>query len=113
MAAITETEGGVAAVLGMGGGRGVRVVLGLCKEEGEGEGEEGLRHRGVVCVLNLIMSEGELGARGRKLVRERGAVEVLKGCLKRSRGREVVEVAGEGLRILLLDEREAGWVVKR
>jgi len=109
LAGITEIEGGCAAVLGMDEGKGVKMLLGLCEEE-----DEGLRHRGVVCVLNLLMGEGELGRRGAKVVRERGGMEVLKECVKKSRSQEVVDLAVEALKVLMQkEEGSRRAVVKR
>lgn len=76
--------------------RGVRVLLGMCSEA-----DEGLRHRGVVSVYNMVMADGETGERARSKVRDEGGVESLKECLKKSRTPEVLQIAVEALKALL------------
>ncbi|ETS85658.1 hypothetical protein PFICI_03683 [Pestalotiopsis fici W106-1] len=76
--------------------RGVQVILGLCAEE-----SEDLRHRGVFIVYNLISCEGETGKMARKMVRAENGLEILKGCAKKSRRAEVVEVTVQALKVLL------------
>ncbi|OAX78830.1 hypothetical protein ACJ72_06858 [Emergomyces africanus] len=118
LAALTEFEGVVEAVLEREGG--VEVLLGMCREgenaresgegEGEGEGDGGMEmiHRGLVCVRNMGCCEGEVGSRARMVLKERGAVEVLRGCLMggvstggREMGEEMLRCGVEGLRALV------------
>ncbi|KAK4198496.1 CRO1 protein [Triangularia verruculosa] len=75
--------------------RGLEVVLDLCRDE-----REDLRHRGAVVVRNMVFAEGEVGRQARKKLLEKGAVEALMGCAKKSKSQEVVQVvvqAAEGL----------------
>lgn len=76
--------------------RGVKVVLGLCNDS-----NEGLRHRGVVIILNMVTSEGAVGEEAREKVKSDGGVEVLKDCLKQSRRPEVVQLTVQALKPLL------------
>lgn len=76
--------------------RGVQVVLGLCDED-----SEDLRHRGVFIIYNLISCEGETGKMARKMVRAENGLEILKGCAKKSRRPEVVEVTVQALKVLI------------
>ncbi|KAH9885901.1 myosin-binding striated muscle assembly central-domain-containing protein [Xylariomycetidae sp. FL2044] len=76
--------------------RGVEVVLGMCAEE-----SEDLRHRGAFVVYNMVACDGEAGKEARRAVREADGVEVLKGCAKKSRRAEVVEVTVQALKVLL------------
>ena len=76
--------------------RGVQVILGLCDED-----TEDLRHRGVFIIYNLISCEGEMGKMARKMVRAENGLEILKGCAKKSRRSEVVEVTVQALKVLL------------
>lgn len=78
------------------------LLLGMCREEGEE-----LRHRGVVCVLNVLTAPGKVGEWGVKKVKEEGGVEALKECLKLSRSQEVLEITVEALKLLLGDEKPA------
>ncbi|KAJ3473103.1 hypothetical protein NLG97_g10516 [Lecanicillium saksenae] len=79
--------------------RGVKVILGMCVDD-----NEDLRHRGVVTILNMVSTEGEIGSDARDKIREEGGVEILKDCLKKSRRPEVVQTTAHALKPLL--ERE-------
>jgi len=94
LAMATEFENVVRAVLGRE--RGVRVLVGLCGDE-----DAGCVHRGVVCMRNLVLAEGETGRRGRKAVRGVEGEVVLREVLRGARERGVVEVGAEALRGLV------------
>jgi hypothetical protein len=72
------------------------VLLKLCKED-----EEDLRHRGVVCVSNMLNSPGDGGEKSAATVKEAGGVEALKECATKSRSQEVLEITVEALQKLL------------
>ncbi|KAG9231809.1 myosin-binding striated muscle assembly central-domain-containing protein [Amylocarpus encephaloides] len=101
LASLTEWDTAVNAILERD--RGVGLLLVMCKEE-----SEELRHRGVVCVLNVINAPAKVGEWGMKKVREEGGVDSLKECLKKSRSQEVLEVTVEALKKLLEDEKAGG-----
>lgn len=94
LAGLTEYESAIRAIVSRP--RGVEILLSLCGDE-----DEGLVHRGVVCVRNLVSATGEVGVAARKELVEKGAVEVLKGCLMRTRNSAVVETGVEALKALL------------
>ena len=94
LASLTEWDTAVNAILERD--RGVTLLLGLCQED-----DEELRHRGVVCVLNLITAPGNVGEWGVKKVKGEGGIDALKECLKKSRSQEVLEVTVEALKKLL------------
>ncbi|KAG4432979.1 hypothetical protein IFR05_011547 [Cadophora sp. M221] len=98
MASLTEWDTAVNAILERD--RGVPLLLGLCKED-----QEELRHRGIVCVLNVMTAPGKVGEWGVKKVKEAGGVDALKECLKKSRSQEVLEITVEALKKLLTDEK--------
>ncbi|KAH7346501.1 myosin-binding striated muscle assembly central-domain-containing protein [Rhexocercosporidium sp. MPI-PUGE-AT-0058] len=98
MASLTEWDTAVNAILERE--RGVPLLLGLCKED-----QEELRHRGIVCVLNVMTAPGKVGEWGIKKVKEAGGVDALKECLKKSRSQEVLEITVEALKKLLADEK--------
>jgi hypothetical protein len=100
MASLTEWDTAVNAILERD--RGVPLLLGLCKEN-----EEELRHRGVVCVLNLMTAPGKVGEWGLKKIKDEGGIDALKECLKKSRSQEVLEITVEALKKLLGDEKPA------
>ncbi|EFY90308.1 actin cytoskeleton organization protein (Cro1), putative [Metarhizium acridum CQMa 102] len=76
--------------------KGVKVILGMCNDP-----DEGLRHRGVVTVHNLVTADGEAGQLAKNKVKDENGVEVLKQCLKQSRRPEVLRITVEALKVLL------------
>jgi hypothetical protein len=94
LASLTEWDTAVNAILERD--RGVVILLALCQED-----SEELRHRGAVCVLNVVTASGKVGEWAVKKVKEENGVEVLKECLKKSRSQEVLEITVEALKILL------------
>jgi hypothetical protein len=98
LASLTEWDTAVNAILERD--RGMTLLLGLCKED-----EEELRHRGVVCVLNVLTAPGKVGEWGVKKVKEEGGVDALKECLKKSRSQQVLEITVEALKKLLGGEK--------
>lgn len=98
MASLTEWDTAVNAILERD--RGVPLLLGLCKED-----QEELRHRGVVCILNILTAPGKVGEWGLKKVKEADGVGVLKECLKKSRSQGVLEITVDALKKLLADEK--------
>jgi hypothetical protein len=93
---LTEWDTAVNAILERD--RGVKILLALCKED-----SEELRHRGVVCVLNLLTAPGKVGEWGVKRVEEENGIDALKECLKKSRSQEVLEITVDALKKLLGD----------
>ncbi|KAI1006524.1 hypothetical protein K3495_g1699 [Podosphaera aphanis] len=77
---------------------GVRLLLALCVED-----DENLRHRGVVCILNIVSAPGELGKQGAKIVREEGGIQSLKQSL-RSRQQAVLDSAVKAMKVLMQDQ---------
>jgi HEAT repeat protein len=98
MASLTEWDTAVNAILERD--RGVTLLLALCKEE-----QEELRHRGVVCILNVLTAPSKVGEWGVKKVKDEGGVDALKECLKKSRSQEVLEITVEALKKLLGEEK--------
>jgi len=105
IASLTEWDTAVNAILERD--RGVTLLLGLCKED-----QEELRHRGVVCVLNVLSAPGKVGEWGIKKVKEEGGIDALKECLKKSRSQEVLEITVEALKKLLGDEKPGSALLK-
>ncbi|KAK4900881.1 SWI5-dependent HO expression protein 4 [Elasticomyces elasticus] len=89
LAALTEWDKGVEAVLDVKEGKGVRAVVGMCGDE-----SEEVVWRGVVCLGNVDGAPGEVGERGVRMVREVG----VDGIKKRLR-----TVEDEGLRGLAIE----------
>lgn len=78
----------------------VEVLLAMCNDP-----DEGLRHRGVVCVYNMVVADGETGELTRNKAKDHGGIEALKECLKQSRRPEVLQVAAEALKALSEGEK--------
>ncbi|CAD6449282.1 a9c9da24-a763-4b34-9146-e4790eede6dc [Sclerotinia trifoliorum] len=97
LASLTEWDTAVTAILERE--RGVNLLLALCTEEGEE-----LRHRGVVCILNILTAPNKVGERGIQKVKENAGLESLKECLKKSRDQQVLEITVQAVKILIEDE---------
>jgi len=98
LASLTEWDTAVNAILERD--RGLMILLALCKED-----SEELRHRGVVCILNVLTAPGKVGEWGVTKVRDAGGVDALKECLKKSRNQEVLGITVEALKKLLADNK--------
>ncbi|KAI7496000.1 ARM repeat-containing protein [Hortaea werneckii] len=97
LAMLTEWDLAQDAVVSAPEGKGVRAVLALCADE---ESEE-VRHRGFVCLSNLVQGPGGVGEKAVKSVRELKGQEVLTGAIKRSRNPEVLGVGIEVMKVLV------------
>lgn len=106
LASLTEWDTAVNAILERD--RGLGILLALCKED-----SEELRHRGVVCILNVMTAPGKVGEWGVTKVKEAGGVEALKECLKKSRSQEVLEITVEALKKLLEEKKSSSEVALR
>jgi hypothetical protein len=89
LAMLLSVEEAVAALLKQE--KGIEFLLGLCKDE-----DEDVRYRGVVCVRS-VADTGD----GLRMLREKGAEEVLKKALRESRRQEVLGVGVEVVRLLM------------
>lgn len=91
---LTQWDVGVRCILEQQ--KGVGFVLNMCTEP-----EEEMRHRGVVCVHNMLEAPGDAGQLALLKLKEEGAVDKIKETLKLSRSQEVLEIAVECLKHLL------------
>lgn len=95
LAMLTEWDRAAEAVLLKE--RGAKILVDLCKDE-----DEGIRHRGVICLLNLVsVPDSGVKARAMEAITKADGVEVLKGLLRKSRDQEVLGAGVEVLKILL------------
>lgn len=92
LAMLTEWDAAVDAVVLKP--RGVGVLLGLCGDE-----SSEVRHRGFVCVLNVVSAPGDVGVRGVDALRKAGGMEIVKGEVLKERNRGT-EVLGLGVEVL-------------
>lgn len=96
LASLTEWDSAVNAILERNNG--VQLLLNLCKDD-----EEDLRHRGVVCVLNVTSAPAKVGQWGREKVKDEGGIDALKECLKKSKSQEVLDITVKALKRLMGD----------
>ena len=94
LAMVTEFESAVAGILERE--RGVAILLGLCKDE-----DEGCVHRGMVCVRNVVLAEGDVEKRGGEALRGADGVAILQQALRVQEDREILEVGVEALKALI------------
>ncbi|KAJ5746123.1 hypothetical protein N7520_011305 [Penicillium odoratum] len=94
IAMLTEYDAAIAAILERP--RGVELLLGLCQED-----DDGLLHRGAVCVRNLTCASGDIGARAKEAVRVAGGIDTLTGLIKKSSNPAVLQSAVEALKPLV------------
>lgn len=94
LATITEFESTVKGVLAIE--RGVEILIGLCEDK-----DEGILHRGVVCIRNLVSTDDPTGKKARESVMNLRGVEILKGIVNGTGNRGILELGVEALKALL------------
>lgn len=93
LASVTQFEGTVKAILSRE--RGINILLSLCEDE-----DEEIVHRGVVCILNSICMEGDVGRQARRKVQERRGLEILEVITHNVKSRDIRDLSGETLKAL-------------
>lgn len=94
LAMLTEWDAAVSAVLEKE--RGVRIVLGMCKDE-----SEEIMHRGFVVAMNIISAPGGVGDKGLEKVKAEGGAEAVKAGLMKAKNAEVLGVGVQVLKKLV------------
>ena len=94
LAMLTEWDEAAKAVLNKD--RGVKIVLGMCDDE-----SDEIRHRGVVCLLNMISAPGDVGLNGLKAVKAEKGEEVLRKALRGTKNPEVLQIGVEVLKKII------------
>ena len=100
LAMLSEYESIVPALLELK--RGVEIVIDMVKDE-----DEGVVHRGLVVVRNLVCADGENGVRGRTEVVKKEGVEKLKETLKKTKNPELLSIGVEALKVLVEEEKRS------
>ena len=77
LAAVTESEGAVKAILARE--KGMEIILGLVEDE---SGDKGITHRACVCVVNVVCQDSDTGKRARRKVKELGGEKMLNDVMK-------------------------------
>ncbi|KAK5121845.1 hypothetical protein LTR85_004720 [Meristemomyces frigidus] len=96
LAMLTEWDAAVNAVLQAKEGKGVRAVLGMCEDD-----NEEMKHRGLVCIMNLINAPYEVGGKAIAMIKADNGAEALKKALKGTRNADVLGIGVEVLKKLV------------
>lgn len=94
LAMLTEHDGVVSGVLEIK--RGVDILLDLCQDN-----NQGIVHRGLVCIRNLGCATGDVGQRARNMIKEKEGVETLKACLKQGNNQAMLQAGLDALKPLV------------
>ncbi|KAK0283177.1 SWI5-dependent HO expression protein 4 [Friedmanniomyces endolithicus] len=94
LAALTEWDGAVTAVMDVKEGKGVKAVVRMCGDE-----SEEVVHRGLVCLANIVGAPGEIGERSVRMVKEVG-VEAMEARLVGMKDEGMRELGEEVIRKL-------------
>ena len=98
LAMLSEHDSVIPAILDLK--RGVEILLEMCSDA-----DEGLVHRGIVVVRNVVCEEGENGRRGKEAVKAASGVEKLKEVMRRNKNPEVLQIGIEALKEIV-DEKK-------
>ena len=99
LAMLTEWDAAVSAILGSkasSGPQGVKILLRMCADD-----SDEVKHRGLVCVANVLNAPGDVGKKGIERVKEDGGVELIQAALKKTNNREILSVGIEALKKLM------------
>ena len=97
LASLTQFEGAVKALLDRE--RSVSILLGMCEDQKEADAD--LVHRGVVCVSNILCTEGPLKQTAIEKVRDAGGFEILgQAALKYQHNEAILSCALPALKAL-------------
>ncbi|KAF4556499.1 putative myosin-binding striated muscle assembly protein [Elsinoe fawcettii] len=107
LAQLTGWDKGVEAVLQED--KHVKRLVYICRKEHEdGSGEladwKGMVHRGLVCLMNLTEVPGAMQEGGRRMVREQGGREVLRGVIRDLKGQGEMEVMAREMAEAILEK---------
>ena len=94
LAMITEFPDAVTAILNRE--RGLQLLLQMCQDE-----DVGCIQRGLVCVRNVVFTEGEVGKRGKQEVLVKGGRDLIKEVLQKNCDQVVIETGVEILKGLV------------
>ncbi|KAI4763580.1 ARM repeat-containing protein [Aureobasidium sp. EXF-3400] len=104
LAMLTEWDQAAKAVLEHQ--RGVRILLDLCTDDADD-----VKHRGLVCILNLISAPGDIGVKGLEKVKQQDGVEEIKTSLRECREPNVMAVGVEVLKAVMAKEGTKGKTI--
>jgi hypothetical protein len=93
LAMLTEWDAAVSAVLDKE--RGLQVILTMC-----GDDSDELKHRGLVCLSNILAMNGDLGSKAITMVKAKQGNEIIKEALRKTRNAEILSIGVEVLKKL-------------
>lgn len=77
------------------GPKGTKILLGMCADD-----NDEMKHRGFVCVSNVVNAPGDVGKRGIASVKDNDGVSTLQEALKKTKNRDIMEIGVEVLKKL-------------
>ena len=104
LAMLTEWDQAAKAVLEHQ--RGIRILLDLCTDDADD-----VKHRGLVCILNLVSAPGDIGEKGLEKVVQEDGVEEIKNGLRECRQPDVMAVGVEVLKAVMAKEGTKGKAI--
>ena len=99
LAMLTQWDAAVSAILDMKsdtGPKGIKVLLSMCADD-----SDEVKHRGFVCLSNVLNVPGDLGERGTEIVKRESGLQVLQEALKGTKNRDVMATGVEILKKLM------------
>lgn len=93
LATVTEFEGAVKGILARD--RGVEILISLCEDT-----DEGIIHRGLVSIRNLVCTESSTRPLAQKIVKEACGIEMLQAISHANKHSGILELASEALKAL-------------
>ncbi|KAG9687933.1 ARM repeat-containing protein, partial [Aureobasidium melanogenum] len=104
LAMLTEWDAAVNAVLEHE--RGIPILLDLCADQ-----SDDVKHRGLVCVLNVISAPGDVGVKGLDKVVQCDGLEEIKDSLRECRDANVMAVGVEVLKAIMAKDGNKGKAI--
>ena len=99
LAVLTEWDAAVSAILNQQsdtGPRGIKTLLAMCADE-----NDELKHRGLVCVNNLVNAPGDLSKLSVDKTKREGGLQILQESLKGTKNRDVMQIGVEVIKKLM------------
>lgn len=99
LAMLTEWDAAVTAIIEQkseNGPGGIKALLRMCTDD-----NEEMKHRGFVCLANIIKAPGEVGNKGIESIKKADGVGVLQEALKGTKNREIMEIGVDCLKKLM------------
>ena len=94
LAMVTEFEAAIIAIEDRE--RGLEILLRSCQDE-----DSGCIHRGLICIQNIIMANGDTGKKGREAIKALDGIAILKEVLRSSNDQTILECGVSILKALM------------